>query len=168
MKQVEYDKDPFYKQKWFKLLLLFLGLSSFFIFSHKGLTRNLSQLEELKVITQGKYRTGGDSNPTKIYFNTKEYSNPFGIGVGGIYGRSDKVEKALEDNRQITIKIHKDDINKLNTTNEAVSIYYLYEEEKGLIFNEKNFNEGRNSSFKSFMVFLLIGFIILLWIALRN
>ena len=168
MEQIEYDKVLFYIKKSFKILLLFLALGSFFLFFHKRHTRDLNQLEELKVVTKGKYRTGGDSDPTNIYFNTKEYSNPFGIGVGGIYGRSDKVEKALEDNLQITIKIHKDDINKLNNTNEAVSIYYLYEEKKGLIFNENNFNEGRNSSFNSFMVFLLIAFIILLGIAFRN
>ncbi len=143
-------------------------LDYYFFFLYISNNRDMGQLEELKVIIKGKYRTSRDSDPIKIYFNTKEYSNPFGIEIGGVYGRWKEVEKSLADSSKINIKIRKIDMSKLSNTNEAISIYYLNGEKEGLIFNEKNFDEGKNSYFKNVTVFLSIAFVFLLWVILRK
>ncbi|MFY7939175.1 MAG: hypothetical protein ACOVOQ_17475 [Flavobacterium sp.] len=160
--------NSFYENKWFKLLLSFCFFGWLLYLTYNPFKIEKDELIELKVITKEKWESGGTRDPFKIYFKTKEYSNRFGIYVGGTFGRWTEVTKSLEDNNRNTIKIHKSRISELNIEKEVIPIYYLSNSKYGLIFNENDFNEGEKSSDNRYLILFIILFIISLWNILKN
>jgi hypothetical protein len=92
-----------------------------------------------------------------------EYSNRFGIYVGGIFGRWTEVTETLEPNRKIKIKIHKNNKYNLNKETEVIPIYYLKNDKSDIVFKEEEFNEGEKSSDNRVMGFFIIIFLLGLW-----
>jgi hypothetical protein len=156
-------KLEFYEQKWFKIICLVAFFGWLFYMIHPTFEINKNELVELNVTVDKEWKTGGQRNPVKLYFTVKEYSNQFGIYVGGIYGRWTEVTETLEPNRKIKIKIHKSNKYNLNKETEVISIYYLKNEKSDIVFNEDEFNEGEKSSDNRVMVFFIIIFILGLW-----
>jgi hypothetical protein len=153
----------FYNQKWFKLTCLFAFFVWLWYITHTTLEINSDELITLKVTVNKEWESGGNRNPIRLYFATKEYPNQFGIYVGGIFGRWSAVTKTLVHNRKITIKIYKNNKNKLNKETEVIPIYYLYSDQSGLVFNEEDFNKGEKSSDNRFKIVLGIVFLLGLW-----
>jgi len=122
---------------------------------------------EMNVTVKKQWNPEGRGNPIKIYFKTKEYSNDFGIYVGGIFGRWTEVKNSLNENSHITIKIHKSNKRKLNIESEVIPIYYL-KSNGSLIFDENDANQGEKSSDYRFFGFLIVIFIFALWRILNN
>jgi len=161
-------KLEFYNQKWFKLTCLFAFFGGLWYITHTTLEINSNELISLKVTVNNEWESGGNRNPIRLYFATKEYSNQFGIYVGGIFGRWSEVTKTLEQNKKITIKIYKKNRHKLNKESEVIPIYYLYSNQSGLIFNEADFNNGEKNSNNRFKIILGIMFLLGLWRVLSN
>ena len=157
------NKLEFFEQKWFKLVCLFAFFGWLFYMTHTPFEINKEELMELNVTVNGKWKSGGHRNPIKIYFKTKEYSNQFGIYVGGIFGKWTEVTNSLEHNNRIVIRIHKDNKKNLNIATEVIPIYYLKSDKSGLVFNENKFNEGEKSSDNRVLWLFIILFIISLW-----
>jgi predicted DNA-binding protein (MmcQ/YjbR family) len=153
----------FYEQKWFKLLFLFSFFGWLFYITIPSFQINSSELTEINVTVKEQWKSEGSRNPIKIYFKTKEYSNRFGIYVGGIFGRWAEVTNSLEENSHIKIKIHKSNKDKLNIESEVIPIYYLNSAKLGLIFDEYDANQGEKSSDYRFIGFLIVIFIFSLW-----
>ena len=156
-------KLGFYKQKWFKLVCLFAFFSWLFYVLYSPFEIDKNELVELSVTVDKEWESGGSRNPIKLYFNVKEYSNRFGIYVGGIYGRWTEVTQTLHQDAKIKIRIHESDENFLNKDNEVIPIFYLENDKSDIVFNENNFNEGEKSSDSRVLVFLIIIFIVGLW-----
>jgi hypothetical protein len=156
------DKD-FFEYKWFKLICLFSFFGWLFYMTYTPFEINKNELIELNATVIEKLKSGGQRNPIKLNFKTKEYSSRFGIYKGGVFGRWTEVKNALEPNSSITIKIHKNNKSKLNTAEEVIPIYYLQTDKLGLVFNEDEFNQGEKSSEMRFRVFFLVVFLLWLW-----
>ena len=163
LKNKKINKLEFYEQKWFKLVCLSIFFGWLYYMIHTPFKIEKNELIELNVTVNKEWKSGGTKNPIKIYFTVKEYSNRFGIYVGGTFGRWREVTETLQTNRKIFIKVHKNNKKKLDKPTEVIPIYYLNSNEKGLVFNEDKFNEGEKSSDNRFMVFLMIIFILCLW-----
>ena len=157
------NKLEFYEQKWFKLLCLFLFFGWLFYMTQPTFKINKEELVELNVTVDKEWKRGGKSNPIRINFNVKEYSNRFGIYVGGIFGRWTEVTEALGQNKKITIKIHESNRNSLNKATEVIPIYYLKNDTSDIVFNEDEFNEGEKSSDNRFMGFFIVIFLFAFW-----
>ena len=157
------SKLEFYEQKWFKLICLFLFFGWLFYMTQPTFKINKDELVELNVTVDKEWKRGGKSNPIRINFNVKEYSNRFGIYVGGIFGRWTEVTEALGQNKKITIKIHESNRNNLNKATEVIPIYYLKNDTSDIVFNEDEFNEGEKSSDNRFMGFFIVIFLFALW-----
>lgn len=158
----------FYEQKWFKLVFLFSFFGWLLYNSFIPYEINKNELLELDLTVTEKFESSGRTNPIKISFSTKEFSNKFGIYVGGTFGRWTEVTNCLEKNRKIKVKIHKDNKLKLNKVSKVIPIYYLYSNKSGLIFNEEQFNQGEKNSNNRYIVFCIIIFIFCLWGILKN
>lgn len=158
----------FYEQKWFKLVFLFSFFGWLFYNSFIPYEINKNELLELDLTVKEKFESSGRTNPIKISFSTKEFSNKFGIYAGGTFGRWTEVTNSLEKNRKIKVKIHKKDKPKLKKGNKVIPIYYLFGDESGLIFNEEQFNQGEKNSNSRYIVFCIIIFIFCLWGILKN
>ena len=156
-------KLEFYEQKWFKLISFFALFGLLFIVIHPTFEINKNELVELNVTVDKEWKTGGQRNPVKLYFTVKEYSNRFGIYVGGIYGRWTEVTETLKPNRKIKIKIHKNNKYNLNKETEYIPIYYLKNDKLDIVFNENEFNEGEKSSDNRVKGFFIIIFLLGLW-----
>jgi hypothetical protein len=156
-------KLEFYEQKWFKLICFFAFFGWLFYIIHPTFEINKNELVELNVTVNKAWNTSGQRNPVKLYFTVKEYSNRFGIYVGGIYGRWTEVTETLEPNRKIKIKIHKSNKYDLNKETGVIPIYYLKNDKLDLIFNEHEFNEGEKSSDNRVIGFFIIIFLLGLW-----
>lgn len=163
LKNNKKSKLELYEQKWFKLVCLLTFFGWLFYIMHSPFEIDKNELIELNVTVNNEWKSGGTKNPIKIYFTVKEYSNRFGIYVGGTFGRWTEVTETLEKNRKIFIKVDKNNKKKLNKPKEVIPIYYLSSNEKGLVFNEDKFNEGEKNSDNRFMVFLMIIFLFSLW-----
>ncbi|MXS70040.1 hypothetical protein GSF70_02265 [Flavobacteriaceae bacterium W22] len=156
-------KLEFYEQRWFKLICFFTFFGWLFYITHTPFEIEKNELVELSVTVDKEWKSGGNRNPIKLYFNVKEYSNRFGIYVGGIYGRWTEVTQTLQQNAKIKIRIHESNENKLNKENEVIPIYYLKNNKSDIVFNEDNFNEGEKSSSSRVLAFFIIIFILGLW-----
>lgn len=152
----------FYNNKLFNLFLLLCFGAFIFYWGYDPHEVDQNELISLNLTTKEKYKSGG-RNFIKIYFSTKEYSNRFGISIGGVFGRWTPVTESLEANEYITIKIHKNSINDLNVENEVIPIYYLKSEKLGLIFDEKDFNNGKKGSDNMVLWLFIIVFVIYAW-----
>ena len=160
MIQKKYRKSEkeFFEQKWFKILCV-IGFYIFLYYQFNG----TFQIDEKKLISlhatvKENCKSGGQRNSFKIYFQTKEYSNRFGIYAGGAYGRYTEINRSLIKNNQITIKIHRNNLKKLKVENEKIPIYFLCDH-SGIIFNETEFNQGeydRDSNITIFFIFIFI------------
>lgn len=152
----------FFEQKWFKILCLFV----FYIFIYYPFNGTFQidakELINLNVTVKENCKSGGRRNPIKINFQTNEYPNRFGIYTGGTYGRYSEIEQSLMQNKKITIKIHKDNLQKLKIETEIVPIYFL-SDKSGIIFNETEFNQGEKSYDRNINIFFGIIFILVLW-----
>jgi hypothetical protein len=157
------NKLEFYEQKWFKLVCLFVFFGWLFYMIQTPFEIDKNELIELNVTVNKEWKSGGTKNPVKLYFTVNEYSNRFGIYVGGIYGRWTEVTETLEPNRKIKIKIHKKNKYNLNKETEVIPIYYLKNDKSEVIFNEDKFNEGEKSSDNRVIGFFTIIFILGLW-----
>lgn len=152
-----------YQRKWFKLICLFAFFGWLFYIINSPLEIDKKELIELSVTVENQWESGGTRNPIKLYFKTKEYSNRFGINVGGVFGKWEKVTNALEENNVVLIRIHKNDTIYLNKPKEVIPIYYLGSYKTGIAFDEDKFKEGgRNSSNRSLLFFFIL-FVIGLW-----
>lgn len=156
-------KLEFYEQKWFKLICLLAFFGWLFYLISPTFEINKNELIELNVTVNKEWKSGGQRNPVKLYFTVKEYSNRFGIYVGGIYGRWTEVTQTLNQNAKIKIRIHESNKNNLNKENEVIPIYYLKNDNSEIIFNEDKFNEGEKSSDNRVIGFFTIIFILGLW-----
>ena len=154
--------------KWFKLICCFAFFGWLFYITYNPKKISDKELIEIKVTVNDKFESGGTRNPIKLYFKTKEYSNRFGIYVGGTFGRWTEVTTALEQKGIITIKIDKADKENLDLKTEVIPIYYLKSHTLGLVFNENDFKQGEKSSDSRFLGFLVVLFIISLWNILKN
>ncbi|MEP7092901.1 MAG: hypothetical protein ABI793_02505 [Flavobacterium sp.] len=161
-------KLAFYETKWFKLICLFSFFGWLFYMMNDTFQINTNELIEIKATVNNKWKSGGTKNPIKLYFETKEFSNQFGIYTGGIFGRWTEVTNTLEQNSRITIKIHKKNKKNLNIPTEVIPIYYLNSDKMGLIFDENEFNEGEKSSDNRFIVILIFIFIICFWNIIKD
>jgi len=163
------NNSAFYENKWFKLICCFVFFGWLFYLAFiPSLKVSPNELTAIKVTVNEKWESGGSRDPIKLYFKTKEYSNRFGIYVGGTFGRWTEVTNALEQNSSITIKINKKDKKNLNLATEVIPIYYLKSDNLGLMFSENDFNHGEKSSDTRFVWFLIVLFIISLWNILRD
>ncbi len=126
------------------------------------------KLIELNITIKDEWNSGGNRDPIKLYFKTNEYSNGFGIYVGGTFGRWTEVTKTLESGRRLSIKIREDDTRKLNLAVETIPIFYLKDPNFGIVFNEKDFDKGERNSFYRIAGFLIIIFIIGLFKILKE
>jgi hypothetical protein len=155
-------KKDFFEQKWFKILCLF----AFYIFLYYPFNGTFQidekELINLNVTVKENCKSGGRRNPIKINFITSEYSNRFGIYVGGTYGRHSEIDQSLIQNNKIKIKIHKDNLQKLKFDTEIVPIYFL-SDQSGIIFDETEFNQGENNHDRNINIFFGIIFILALW-----
>ena len=156
-------KLEFYEQKWFKLICFFAFFGWLFYMIQPTFKINKNELVELNVTVDKEWESGGKRNPVKLYFNVKEYSNRFGIYVGGIYGRWTEVTETLKQNAKIKIRIHESNKNNLNKKTEVIPIYYLKNDKSDIVFNEEEFNEGEKSSDNRVMGLFIIIFLLGLW-----
>lgn len=163
MKYKEKNKLKLFEQKWFKLFCLVTFFSWLFYSTYKPFEINKKELVKLTVTVDKEWKSGGSRNPIKVYFTVKEYSNRFGIYVGGIFGRWTEVTENLEPNKTIIIKIHKSNSYKLNKATEIIPIYYLKNDKTAIVFNEDKFNEGEKKSNDRLMGALIIIFLFSLW-----
>ena len=168
MKNKKNTTLEFHETKWFKLICLCFFFGWLFYISNDTFQINTNELIEIKVSVKNKWKSGGRRNSIKIYFETKEYTNQFGIYTGGTFGRWTEVRNALKHNSSITIKIHKNNKDSLNISTEVIPIYYLNSDQMGLVFDEKDFNEGEKSSDNRFIGLLIIVFIISLWTIIKE
>jgi hypothetical protein len=155
----------FFNRKWFKLIcvILFLGWLVYILYDPSEV--NESQLKTLKVTVDKGWNSGRSKSPYKIYFDTKEYSNRFGIKVGGTFGRWSEITTALEDNREIEIKVNAED--NLNTET-VVPIFYLCKYDSDVVFSVEDYNEGLATSNRRVLGFVLVLLLIGLWKVLKT
>lgn len=153
----------FYEQKWFTIICFFALFGWLFYKAYPSFKINKNELIELDVTVYKEWKRGERHNPFKLYFNVKEYSNRFGIYVGGIYGRWTEVTQTLHPNAKVTIRIHESNIKKLNNKTDAIPIYYLKNENSDIIFNEDGFNNGEKSSDNRLLALLIVLFILGIW-----
>ncbi|SHM86900.1 hypothetical protein SAMN05444366_4404 [Flavobacterium saccharophilum] len=156
-------KLEFHEEKWFKLICFFVFFGWLLYIINPTFQINKNELVELDVTVYKEWKTGGQRNPVKLSFTVKEYSNRFGIYVGGTYGRWTEVTETLVPNRKIKIKIHKSNKHNLNKETEVIPIYYLKNDNSYIIFNEDQFNEGEKSSDNRVRGFFVIIFLFGLW-----
>ncbi len=163
MKNTKNVKLEFYEQKWFKLICLLTFSGWLFSMIHSPFQIKSNELVELDVTVKGEWKSGGSKNPIKLSFKTKEFSNKFGIYIGGTYGRWTEVTDGLKENSVVKIKIHKSNKKKLNIDSEVIPIYYLNNYTSGLVFNENEFNQGEKDSDNRVLGIFIVLFIIALW-----
>lgn len=157
----------FFEKKWFKLLCLFAFMGWLLYMWYPTFQINAKELKEIKVTVSEESKSGGRKDPFKLYFKTKEYSNRFGIYVGGTFGRWREVKETLQPNTVLTLKIYDKNYSKLNNPKEVIPIYYL-ESDRSLVFDENQFNDGEKSSSNRWLIFIIVVFLAALWSILSD
>lgn len=155
------EKKAFFEQKWFRLTFILCLFGWLFYESFDSFQIDKHDLVPITVTVKGETSSGGRHNPVKLYFNTKEYTNEFGMYIGGPIDRWTEVKEALTENQQVEVKIFASDTNYFNS-HEVIKVYYL-KGKNGIVFDEDDFNEGEKRYDSRWFIVLLVLLVVLLY-----